>query len=95
MTAIDRTSATLECTLVAHPRACVIWYKNRRILRPNISSKQLFIGDKATLQFKNLFIDDAGIYECVARNILGEARSSCRLTVKGKIMLCLKMCKIN
>lgn len=60
-----------------------MWYKNGRILRPATHHKQIYINNKAELEFREAFLDDAGRYECVAKNNYGEARDSCRMTVKG------------
>ena len=38
----------------------------------------------AKLVITDPYIDDTGVYTCVAKSIAGEARTSCRVTVKGR-----------
>ena len=47
--------------------------------------QQQFDGEVAELKFKDVFPDDTGRYEAVATNRLGEAKTSCILTVKGEL----------
>lgn len=44
----------------------------------------LFEGDRCTLSIREAYIEDCGIYKCVARNPHGGAESVCKLHVERK-----------
>lgn len=63
----------------------VTWYKDGVIQRNNADFKQTFDGAKAKLEIVEIFLDDIGTYSCCLKNVNGEKRSFCKVTVKGEI----------
>ena len=59
------------------------WFQNKLFLRNNSDFKQSFDGSLAKLVITDPYIDDSGTYSCVAKSTAGEAKTSCKVTVKG------------
>lgn len=75
-------SAILEC--IVNDCKEVIWYKDGMKSRSSADFKQTYDGSRASLEICELILSDSGEYACVGRNDLGEAKTVCRITVKGK-----------
>ena len=78
--------AVLECCVSSAGTApLIIWYKNMQILRSGTEYQQTYDGKVAQLRIGETSSEDAGKYECVARNAFGKASCLCRLTVQGSL----------
>uniref|UniRef100_A0A158P8T2 Titin n=1 Tax=Angiostrongylus cantonensis TaxID=6313 RepID=A0A158P8T2_ANGCA len=70
--------AVFSCTISGEPKPTVNWFKDGQPL-PNDGR---FIANEANNQYKlslnNALAQDAGVYECVAKNTAGEARRVCK-----------------
>ncbi|XP_059165972.1 contactin-like [Physella acuta] len=79
---------TMLCQPEAAPAPNITWYKNGMALPISFDANerlvQLYNGN---LMIKELHISDKGIYECMAVNYLGAARSSGILTVVSQTVL--------
>ena len=69
---------------LGNPESTVSWYHNKRLLKSSEDIKQAFDGKKATLTFTEVYPEDAGTYEVVAKNSQGDVKSTAKLTVKGR-----------
>lgn len=72
-----------ECSLLASHDPMIMWYKNMQILRSGTEFQQSFDGKIARLKISEVSAEDAGRYECLARNSNGKASCICRLTIEG------------
>lgn len=77
----EGSSVTLECTV--EDALSVAWYKDAIIQRNSSDFKQTFDNTSAKLEISEIFLDDKGEYSCIAKNECGEAKSSCKIFVKG------------
>ena len=46
---------------------------------------QTYDGNAAKLTFKEIYPEDEGTYDCVAKNTVGQVKTSCALKVRCKI----------
>ncbi|KJH46029.1 immunoglobulin I-set domain protein [Dictyocaulus viviparus] len=73
--------AVFSCAITGEPRPTVNWFKDGQPL-PNDGR---FVASETSGQYKlslnNALPQDAGIYECVAKNAAGEARCKARLNI--------------
>ncbi|XP_076313423.1 twitchin-like isoform X2 [Tachypleus tridentatus] len=81
-TAEDEKPYTLSCEVTGAPPPSVRWYKDGKPLKQSQDFKLIFDGQTATLAIKEVFPEDEGEYECVAKNNEGEVKTSCILMVK-------------
>lgn len=66
----------------------MIWYHNDKPVKESKDIQLLFEGDRCTLVIREVYLEDAGLYRCVACNPHGVAESQCQLNVEGiKIFL--------
>lgn len=73
----------LICNLSGSPTPKVEWFKDGRSV--DTDRVQLtFRAGVCTLEIFNARIEDAGIYQCVASNSLGEDTTECVVTVQGR-----------
>ncbi|XP_050410486.1 titin homolog isoform X2 [Patella vulgata] len=72
-------STTLVCRVLE--AETVSWYKDGVIQKNSPDFKQTFDGEFAKLEIGEVFLDDVGTYICVAKNDLGEKKTSCKLRV--------------
>ncbi|ESP05082.1 hypothetical protein LOTGIDRAFT_103277, partial [Lottia gigantea] len=75
-------SVTLTCRVA--DAESVVWQKDGVVQKSTEDFKQSFDGEEAKLELDEVFLDDFGIYSCIARNDLGEESSSCKLKVTGE-----------
>ncbi|XP_038637840.1 LOW QUALITY PROTEIN: hemicentin-1-like [Scyliorhinus canicula] len=73
----DRVS--LHCQAEGEPLPAVEWTKNGHPVREN---EHLVVLPNATLQILSTVMEDAGEYECVARNLMGSSFVGITLTVQ-------------
>ncbi|KAL4226978.1 Contactin-3 [Mactra antiquata] len=73
---------TIECRPEAAPFPEIIWLKNGGNLNPGTDSgSRLQLTIEGDLKIKDMNAGDAGMYTCVAKNELGEARNSTMLRI--------------
>ncbi|KAK2171841.1 hypothetical protein NP493_1020g01047 [Ridgeia piscesae] len=72
----------LQCRLCGMPLPRVTWYHNATLVRNRAESNQSFDSGVAQLTLSPVSHDLAGDYQCVARNMSGESRTVCQLTVE-------------
>jgi len=77
----------LQCRLCGMPLPRVTWYHNATLVRNRAESNQSFDSGVAQLTLSPVSHDLAGDYQCVARNMSGESRTVCQLTVEGMLEL--------
>jgi len=69
---------------IGDPKLTVHWFKDGKPLEASSRSTNFFNFGYVALTIKYITIHDRGVYTCVARNTLGEATTSARLTVVTK-----------
>ncbi|CAB3240106.1 unnamed protein product [Arctia plantaginis] len=67
------------------PSPDITWYKNGSLLKPSDKYTIKRDGDACCLYVRDLTLDDAGSYKCVAKNKEGEASCEANLEVVDKI----------
>ncbi|XP_042207955.1 Down syndrome cell adhesion molecule-like protein Dscam2, partial [Homarus americanus] len=72
---------TIGCRVQGTPVAEVRWYKDGVALHPHTHSHMLLQG-RDTLAVSGVGERDAGMYQCVAANSLGEAQATTQLSVR-------------
>lgn len=65
----------------------VKWYRGNKELSKSKRNIMSQTGRDATLTVKDVQIGDAAQYTCVISNPLGQTKSTCRITVSGKLSL--------
>ena len=65
----------IECKVSAQPMPTVSWYKNGRPIDHQPRYRTSFMKGVACLDIQNPVPEDAGVYECVASNPAGVART--------------------
>ena len=69
------------------PEPEITWYKNGKRLGTSRHFDQSYDGKFAKLIINDIYADEGGSYECLAWNVLGEAKSKCELTVQGNLVI--------
>ena len=78
-TTVNETgSAFFQCSTNGNPKPMIVWSKLQ-----NGSEVTLQGSAGERLHLKNVSGNDAGVYQCLATNILGQARRTARLEVNG------------
>ncbi|KAJ8954877.1 hypothetical protein NQ318_016813, partial [Aromia moschata] len=75
----------LECEVSGLPLPTLIWSHNGKPVKETRELKLQCEDNKATLIIYEAFPKDAGTYLVSAKNIAGEATSSCSVSVKGRL----------
>ncbi|XP_049784509.1 titin isoform X1 [Schistocerca cancellata] len=75
----------LECEVTGLPSPQISWSHNNKPVKETRDLKVQYENNKATLVITEAFPKDAGIYVVTAKNIAGEASSSCNVSVKGRL----------
>ncbi|XP_065308715.1 protein sidekick isoform X2 [Dermacentor albipictus] len=70
----------LPCAAEGHPLPEVHWLLDAQPL--DLTSGRFHVHEGGTLEIRALAMEDAGVYQCVAENLLGEARAATWLHVK-------------
>ena len=78
----ENQSAIFQCSATGNPKPSVMWV----LSDPNWTSHFLYESN-GTLEVRDVSITDAGVYTCVAKNVLGAMNKSAILTVEGKILI--------
>lgn len=74
VTVLERDNVTLPCKVAGYPQPVITWYKNDDVIQGEGSQ---------FLKIKEIQFEDRGNYTCTAENLLGTARLSFKVTVKG------------
>ena len=77
-------AAYFQCSASGNPKPTIVWSKLQ-----NGTDVTLQGSSGERLHLKNLLGSDAGVYQCVATNILGQARREARLQVNGSVVVCI------
>ncbi|CAF0944414.1 unnamed protein product [Rotaria sordida] len=72
-------SLTLTCHVIGQPKPNIIWKYNEQIIPCNE-----IINDICYLYFSKITIEDFGIYQCIAENLLGKEEWSYTIVSRGK-----------
>ncbi|KAJ8980936.1 hypothetical protein NQ317_000946 [Molorchus minor] len=75
----------LECEVSGLPLPTLTWSHNGKPVKETRELKLQCEDKKATLIIYEAFPKDAGTYQVSAKNIAGEANSSCSVSVKGRL----------
>jgi hypothetical protein len=71
--------ARFQCRCVGYPTPRIEWFKNSQRI---VASEKFSISSDETNLIVNFLNDnDAGVYECIARNSVGQARSVANLRI--------------
>lgn len=74
------SSLLLACYASGVPRPYILWYKNGV---PVEESPGITLGEDGALTIERVKKDDEGLYECIASNVEGVAKTSAVVTVLG------------
>ena len=77
----------LECMVEGNPLPTVLWFKNDFNIDNSPDYVITYNNGEAILKFEEVFLDDQAIYWCKATNRLGQASTSCSLTVSREYLL--------
>uniref|UniRef100_A0A0N5C356 Ig-like domain-containing protein n=1 Tax=Strongyloides papillosus TaxID=174720 RepID=A0A0N5C356_STREA len=84
----QNSTATFTCGVSGKPTPTITWFKDGKQLPNDDRYKQTFENDEAKLVLDKVLPVDSGVYECVLKNVSGEARCksrlNCILTKTGK-----------
>ncbi|XP_034123900.1 protein sidekick isoform X7 [Drosophila guanche] len=72
----------LPCDVVGEPTPQVQWFRNAESVDANVQSGRYSLGEDNTLIIKKLILDDAAMFQCLAKNEAGENSASTWLRVK-------------
>ena len=79
LTSPGRT-ARFECLVEGIPTPKLRWFRNKK----EVERSEKFVRAGNSLFILNAALEDAGVYECVAKNELGEeVRQDARLTIES------------
>ncbi|CAC5367159.1 Smoothelin,Smoothelin-like protein 1 [Mytilus coruscus] len=82
-TAVCGKSLTLKCDVNGNPSPMIVWRKDNRIIGNTKDFRQTYQDVTAKLQISDIHKEDAGCYECVARNVHGAITTKCSVVVEG------------
>ncbi|OWF42675.1 Smoothelin [Mizuhopecten yessoensis] len=74
-------SVTLQCDVRGSPVPMIMWRKDGQVIGNMPDFHQTYDSNVARLTIKEIFEQDNGRYDCVARNSFGSVTSTCKLTV--------------
>ena len=78
LTVRENQNVILSCKAAGFPKPIITWYKNGRVIEHE--RKQF---EEGHLEFRNILIEDRGLYTCTAENILGREKITANITVQG------------
>ena len=89
--AVNETESTaFQCSVSGNPKPKMKW--NRLLKGSELEQSTVSEG---RLQLRNIRTGDAGMYQCSAANILGQAQKTVRLVVNGMFKHHLNVCYIS
>ena len=74
VTVLEKENVTLPCKVAGFPQPVITWYKDDHVIQGE---------GRQVLEIKEILFEDRGNYTCTAENLLGTARLSFNVTVKG------------
>ena len=77
------SAVTLPCHATGVPKSEISWYRNTEPLSMQIGSR-FDILDDGSLTIKSVAVEDAGMFQCLAKNEAGEQSMYAWLRVKSK-----------
>ena len=86
LTVNEGGSASFQCSTSGNPEPAVAWSK-----LDNQSEITQSVVSGGRLQLKHVTGNDTGLYQCSAKNILGDSRKVVRLTVNGKLLIMITL----
>nr|XP_051696750.1 hemicentin-2 isoform X2 [Oryctolagus cuniculus] len=81
MTVRSGDDVALQCQATGEPAPTIEWLRAGRTLR---ASRRLRTLPDGSLWLKRVEAGDAGVYECIAHNLLGSAKARALLVVRGE-----------
>ena len=75
----ENQSAIFRCSVIGNPKPSVMWFRSDR----NWTGHFLYQSD-GRLEIRGVSLTEAGMYTCVAKNVLGATNKSAILTVEGE-----------
>ncbi|RUS90387.1 hypothetical protein EGW08_001882, partial [Elysia chlorotica] len=79
----DGDELVLECDIQGNPRPQISWIRDGVEIFDSQDFQISMIGDHCKLQIADIYPEDEGKYSCRAVNVLGEATTSCFVTVEA------------
>lgn len=80
------SSVSLHCRATAEPEPEIYWITpSGSKLQPNIVAGQFYVNSEGTLEINNISILEAGLYTCVAKNLVGADLKAIIITVDGSL----------
>jgi len=86
LTLNEGASGWFQCSASGNPEPALVWSK-----LGNQSEIAQSAVSKGKLQLKHVTGSDTGLYQCSARNILGDSQKVVRLTVNGKLLVMIML----
>ena len=78
-------SVRMRCELVNPTGVNVTWFRDGKVIEKNLKGRfRVKIGKTSLLRIKDIKEEDAGDYECSAKNNFGSVSREFNLTVKGR-----------
>ncbi|XP_027700953.1 myosin light chain kinase, smooth muscle [Vombatus ursinus] len=71
----------LQCQVVSEPPATITWTLNGKTLKTTKFITLAQEGSLCSVTIEKAMPEDKGVYKCVAKNAVGQAESSCQVTV--------------
>ncbi|XP_015434395.1 PREDICTED: myosin light chain kinase, smooth muscle-like [Dufourea novaeangliae] len=71
----------LGCGIRGSPSPTPTWFRNGRPLERSSRIKRYIDGNTAKIEISKVKASDAGVYTCVATNVLGSTKNTCQVTV--------------
>ncbi|XP_023224402.1 muscle M-line assembly protein unc-89-like [Centruroides sculpturatus] len=73
--------ARLTCRVSGFPEPCIEWYRNGDLLYPGIKYSMSREGDQCHLNIPYPRGRDSGVFECQAKNVVGEEKCSAKIII--------------
>ncbi|XP_075456145.1 leucine-rich repeat neuronal protein 3 [Ascaphus truei] len=78
------SSVLLHCRATAEPEPAIYWITPSGFkLLPNMISGIFYVHSEGTLEINNITLSEAGLYTCVAKNLVGADLKTIMITVDG------------
>lgn len=86
LTVIVNSPIQLSCEVSGQPPPVITWTKTGQPLEPDaLASQDLQLLSNGALRINRARSEDAGLYECFATSVAGNASKHVRLTVQGTV----------
>ncbi len=79
LTVNENEAGSFQCSASGNPQPVLAWSRNDSVIHQSTA-----VTSSGRITWRIVTGKDSGLYQCTARNILGEARGFARLTVNGK-----------